>query len=138
MSQSVFVELRFWLLVVLSFAAPVAMYRVLIHRRSIVRSAVFVLGISLVLISAVDVYLLQTLATHARLTASTVDNALFDSELSVALYAFPLFFGGLGMNVVSHLVIDHLLRAERRYDREHRQAPAADEMTMKGIDRPVS
>ena len=123
MSQSVFVELRFWLLVALSFAAPVAMYQVLIRRRAIVRSTVFLLGISLVLISAVDVCLLQTLAEHAKLTPSTVDDALFASELSIALYAFPLFFGGLGVNVVSHLVIDHLMRAERRHDREQRGAP---------------
>ena len=128
MIDSVFVEVRFWLLVGLSFGAPAAIYVLLMRRRSIVRSAVLLLGLLLVLISAVDVYLLQALKEMALHSASRIDDALFSSELTIALYAFPVLYGGVGVNVVSHLVIDHLLQAERRFDRQHRGRAA------KGID----
>jgi len=118
MTNSVFVELHFWLLVFISFAAPVAIYWMLNSRRSIVRSSVLLLGLSLVAISAMDVYLLQVLATRAKLTPSTLDDSIFASEIAIALYALPVFFGGIGINVVSHLVIDHLASAEQRCDRE--------------------
>jgi len=117
--NSVFVEIRFWLLVVISFATPAAIYALLMRRASISRGAVFGLGVLLVLISAVDVYLLQALNALALHSLSRVDDVVFSSELTIALYAFPVLYGGVGVNVVSHLLIDHLLKAERLSDRQH-------------------
>jgi hypothetical protein len=45
---------------------------------------------------------------------------LFVSEVSVALYLLPLLFAGVGMNLISHILISHLEDAEKRFDREQR------------------
>jgi hypothetical protein len=119
MSTTVFVEARFWLLIALSLAAPILIYAVLSEKRTISRAAVLTFGTALVAISGVDVFLLQSLATMARHSSSLVDDAVFASEVSVALYIVPIFFGGIGVNVVSHVLVVHLLRAERRYEAEH-------------------
>ena len=119
MNQSVFVELRFWLLVAFSVAVPAGIYGVLLVTRSISRFAVLWFGVALVLIAGVDVYLLQTLATLAHKTTSLTDDIVFTSELTVALYVLPLVFGGMGVNLVSHVLLRHLSEAEERFDREH-------------------
>lgn len=119
MNQSVFVELRFWLLVVFSVVVPAGIYGALLVTRSISRFAVLWFGVALVLIAGMDVYLLQTLATLAHTTTSLTDDIVFTSELTVALYVLPLVFGGIGVNLVSHVLLRHLTEAERRFDREH-------------------
>jgi hypothetical protein len=43
----------------------------------------------LVLIAGVDV----------KLTSSTLDDAVLNSELTLALYAFPALFGGIGVRI---------------------------------------
>jgi hypothetical protein len=116
MSSSVFVELRFWLLVVSSLIVPALTYWSLMRRRAIGRGAVLLLGVLLVSISAIAVYLLQSLKGTAEQTLSNFDNLLFASEMSIALYTLPILFGGVGVNLVSHLLIEHLLVAERRAD----------------------
>ena len=119
MNQSVFVELRFWLLVVFSVVVPVGIYGALLATRSISRFAVLWFGVAMVLIAGVDVYLLQTLATLAHTTTSLTDDIVFTSELTVALYVLPLVFGGMGVNLISHVLLRHLSEAEGRFDREH-------------------
>lgn len=119
MSLTVFVELRFWLLVVFSLALPAGIYTLLLVTRSISRMAVLGFGIALVLISGVDVYLLQSLATLAKHTPSLADDAVFVSELSIALYVLPVMFGGIGVNLISHVLLRHLTEAEKQFDREH-------------------
>ncbi|MNV98981.1 hypothetical protein D3C71_1942950 [compost metagenome] len=71
------------------------------------------------LISGVDVYLLQSLAAVAKNTPSLADDAVFISELSIALYILPVVFGGIGVNLISHVLLRHLTEAEKRFDREH-------------------
>lgn len=122
MSQSVFVEVRFWALVVFSLVLPTGLYAALLATRAISRWAVLAFGVALVLIAGVDVYLLQTLAALARGTHSLADDALFLSELRIALYVLPLMFGGIGVNLISHVLLRHLFQAETRFEREHRDA----------------
>ena len=119
MSQSVFVELRFWALVAFSLVLPTGLYAALLATRSISRRAVLAFGLVLVLIAGVDVYLLQTLANVARGTRSLADDALFISEVRIALYVLPLMFGGIGVNLISHVLLRHLFEAETRFEREH-------------------
>ena len=119
MSSTVFVELRFWLLIALSFAAPVALYAFLSVRASISRGTVLALGVALIAISGVDVYLLQVLESLAKRTPSLIDDVFFASEISIALYIVPVCFVGVGINVVSHVLIEHLTQAEARYGAEH-------------------
>lgn len=119
MSLSVFVELRFWVLVAFSVVLPAGIYGLLLRTRAISRMAVLGFGIALVLISGVDVYLLQSLAAVAKNTPSLADDAVFISELSIALYILPVVFGGIGVNLISHVLLRHLTEAEKRFDREH-------------------
>ena len=117
MSLSVFVELRFWVLVAFSVVLPAGIYGLLLRTRAISRMAVLGFGIALVLISGVDVYLLQSLAAVAKNTPSLADDAVFISELSIALYILPVVFGGIGVNLISHVLLRHLTEAEKRFDR---------------------
>ena len=119
MSLSVFVELRFWVLVAFSLVLPAGIYGLLLATRSISRVAVLGFGVALVLIAGVDVYLLQSLASLAKTTPSLADDAVFISELSIALYVLPVVFGGIGVNLMSHVLLRHLSEAETRFDREH-------------------
>ena len=118
---NVFMELRFWLLVVFSVVLPAVLYAGSMAIRAISRAAVAVLGLSLVLVAGIDVYLLQSLAAMARATLSVVDDAVFLSELSIALYVLPLMLGGIGVNLISHVLLRHLEAAEKRFER--RQHP---------------
>lgn len=120
MQSSVFIELRFWFLLVLSGVAPIAIYYGLLVRRAVSSGTVLVLGLLLTVIAGVDVYLLQWLSHLAAKTTSAVDDAVFVSEVRVALYVLPVLFGGIGVNLVSHVLLRHLAQAERRFDTEHR------------------
>ena len=119
MSLSVFVELRFWVLVAFSLVLPAGIYGLLLATRSISRVAVLGFGVALVLIAGVDVYLLQSLASLAKTTPSLADDAVFISKLSITLYVLPVVFGGIGVNLISHVRLRHLTEAEKRFDREH-------------------
>ena len=119
MSLSVFVELRFWVLVVFSLVLPGAIYAVLLVSRSLSRAAVLGFGVALVLIAGVDGYLLQSLANLARTSPSLADDAVFLSELSIGLYVLPLVCGGIGVNLLSYVLLRHLAEAEVRFEKEH-------------------
>jgi hypothetical protein len=119
MSNSLFAELSFWVIVVLSVVLPFTIYGVLLAKRAVSRTTVLVLGFALVAIAGVDVFFLRHLAAAAKATLSPADDAVFVSEISFALYLFPLMFGGIGVNVISHILISHLVGAERRFAKEH-------------------
>jgi hypothetical protein len=119
MSTTVFTETRFWLLVVFSIVLPCCIYAALLQSRSISRRTVLLFGLSLVGLAALDVYLLRSVATLAASTPSLVDDAVFISELSLALYLLPAMFAGIGINIVSHILVSHLVDAEKRFKREH-------------------
>jgi hypothetical protein len=121
MMSTVFAQGEFWLLVVFSFVVPLAIYAVLLVKRAISRATVLVLGLALVAVAGYDVYLLQSLAGIAKATPTLVDDALFTSEVSIALYILPALFAGVGVNVISHVLIRHLERAETRFESEHRE-----------------
>ena len=69
-------------------------------------------------LSGVDLVLLQKLAEKAKLSLSTFDDRLFVTELSIALYLLPAVFAGIGVNLVSHVLIRHLNRAEKRFEQD--------------------
>ena len=119
MSTTMFTEMRFWLLIAFSVVLPLGIYAVLLAKRAISRFTVLMFGFALVVIAGVDVYLLQSLAAAARLTPSLADDAVFLSEVSIALYLLPAMFGGIGINVISHVLVNHLDDAEAQFKREH-------------------
>jgi hypothetical protein len=118
-SQTVFFEATFWLLVLFSFVAPVVIYAVLLRTRSVSAATVLVLALVLIVIAGIDLYLLNRLATMARDSASLVDDAVFLSELRLALFLLPALFAGVGINLISHVLIRHLQKAEARFEAEH-------------------
>ena len=118
MHESVFVEIQFWLLVVFSFVAPGTILWVCLTVRAVSRKTVLFLGLVLVAIAGIDFYLLKALATMSRLTPSLMDDRIFDSEITVGLYVLPALLAGVGINVASHVLIQHLTDAEKRFGRE--------------------
>lgn len=77
------------------------------------------LGITLVAIAGFDVVFLHRTAIVARAALSPAQDIVFGSEISFALYLFPLMFGGIGVNIVSHVMVSRLISAEKRFAREH-------------------
>jgi hypothetical protein len=122
MNNSVFAELGFWLMTAVSVVLPFLIYALLLMKRSVSRASVLLLGLALVVIAGFGLWFLQYLQLEARATPSMADDAVFDSEVSIALYLFPLMFGGVGVNLISHVLVTHLVGAERRFAKSHPDA----------------
>lgn len=123
MANSVFFEAEFILLVATSLLFPSAIYVFLFVKRSISRITVIAFAAALVLLSGVDVILLNILAAMAHSTVSQLDDTIFTTEISLALYLLPAVFAGLGVNLLSDVLIGHLHHAERQYDQQHHRPP---------------
>lgn len=123
MQDSIFLELQFWLLVLCSVIFPVVLYAGLMRLRRVSRIAVLCFGLFLVLLSGVDVVLLQRIAFLARHNTSLLDDRLFGPELSMALYLLALLSAGIGINMISHVLLDHLRQAEHSYDARRQRLP---------------
>ena len=80
--------------------------------------AIQILQLLLLVLAGGDVVLLQKLALLAKASLSVMDDKFFNSEMSVSLYLLPAFLGGVGTNVISHILIRHLREIEDRFDRE--------------------
>jgi hypothetical protein len=119
MDMTIFSEIRFWLLVLSSFVLPLGIYGILLAKRAISRATVLIFGFMLVVISGLDVYLLQSLKTSAKLSSALASNVFFSSEVSLALYLLPVMFGGIGVNIISHILVRHLVEAEKQFENEH-------------------
>ena len=119
MSTTVFAELKFWLLIVFSIVLPACVYAAMMAKRAISRNTTLLLGLTFVAIAGVDVYLLRSVQESARISPSVADDAVFLSEISLALYLLPAMFGGVGINIVSHVIVAHLDDAEKRFRKEH-------------------
>jgi hypothetical protein len=119
MKFSVFAELYFWLLVVCSLILPTAIYTALLFKRAVSRATILSLGLTLVAIAGVDVFLLQRLETMSKLSPSLLDDAVFNSEVTIAFYLLPALFAGVGIDIISHVLIQHLDRAQMTFRREH-------------------
>jgi hypothetical protein len=87
--------------------------------RTVSRKVVLLFGFVPIVLAGVDIFLLQSLANMAKLSSSELDDKIFSSELSVALNLLPTLFAGTGINVVSHILINHLTKAEKQFDKDH-------------------
>ncbi len=116
--ESAFFETKFLLLVICSVIAPIAIYAWMLLKRSISRTTVLGFGVILVLLSGVDIVLLSGLADLAANSTSVLDDKIFMTELRLAGYLLPALFAGIGINVISHILVQHLHEAERRFDQE--------------------
>jgi len=120
MSHSAFAEIEFSLLIIFSIILPISIYSYMMWKKAISRKSVLGFGIILIVIAAVSVFLLQRLNVIAKTSPSLIDDRIFASEISIALYLLPLLFAGIGINLISDTLLRHLNDAERRYDQEHR------------------
>jgi hypothetical protein len=118
MSDSVFVEGEFFLLIAFSIVLPIGTYVYMMRKRALSRATMVLLGSLLVGMSGVTVYLLQLLADMAKATTSMLDDRIFASQVALALYLVPLLFAGIGVNIISDVLIKHLNLAEARFERE--------------------
>jgi hypothetical protein len=117
MEQTVFVELRFWLLVLFSLVVPVGIVWMCLTMQAVSRGHLLAVGLALVAIAGFDIYLLQALQRMSRLTTSLADDAVFDSEITVGLYVLPALLAGVGVNITSYVLIQHLTDARHRIAR---------------------
>lgn len=120
MHGSVLVKSEFFTFVLVSFIVPISVYGYLMWQQAISRRTVFLFGLLLIAIAGFGIVLLQRLAGIAQASPALVDDKIFASELSIALYMIPALFAGIGINMISHLLTSHLADAERRYDRVRR------------------
>ena len=120
MDKSVFLEFDFFALILFSGVLPTGLYAYMMWQRAISRRTVFFLGVCLIALAGIDLFLLLRLTGMAKRSLSLIDDQFFLSEFSVALYLLPALFAGLGVNVLSHILMSHLTDAEHRFDREHR------------------
>ena len=118
--DSAFLELEFFALVGFSLVFPVGIYFYLLTRNMISRGRVAWFGCLMIAMAGFDLYLLQRLREIARVSASPADDRLFASEVSIALYLLPAIFAGIGVNIVSHVLIDHLKKAEDNFTQHDR------------------
>ena len=122
MRSGVLLELELVLLVVCSLVAPAGAYAFLYGRWSISRRTVLGFAMLLIVLAGVDVALLQSLTEKARRTPDLPGMQLFTDQLALVLYVLPAALAGLGVNLLSHVLISHLGQAERRFDHQHSHA----------------
>jgi hypothetical protein len=113
MNNNAFFHIEFWLLLLASLAVPLTIYFGLLWVRRIRRLSILLFAVVLLLLSAADVLLLQHLAQIARSTPSVFDDKMFASEFSLTLYLLPLLSAGIGINLVSNVLTEHLQRVSR-------------------------
>lgn len=119
MNQTVLFEMEFMLLVLFSVVVPVCIYGFLYKKLAISRWTVVAFAILLLIIAGIDVFLLQSLSAKAKATESQIDATLFLGQLSLALYLLPAAFAGLGVNLLTHILVNHLNEAELVFDKMH-------------------
>jgi hypothetical protein len=115
-------EVKFLLLVLFSVVLPPAIYGLLLVKKAISRPTVLFLGVLLIVLAGADIALINILSVSAKHTLSIIDDKFFASQLKVALYLLPALFAGIGINVVSHILISHLVSAEKKFAQEHPDA----------------
>ena len=118
MEDSVFLDLQFFLLVIVSLIGPISTYVFMLRQHLISRRVVLLFGASLIIMAGINIYLLGWLADAAKETPSKMDDKVFASTVSIALFLFPAVFAGIGTHIVSHVMIRHLDEAETRFERE--------------------
>ena len=90
-NNTIILRMEFWALVLASLLIPMTIYIVLIQIRKISRLIIGIIGVVLLMLSGVDVVLLQMLNDIAKKTTTLLDDRFFSSECAFAFYILPLF-----------------------------------------------
>ncbi|MEO8410839.1 MAG: hypothetical protein ABI478_09740, partial [Propionivibrio sp.] len=113
-----FAEVEFFALVLSSLILPTTIYAYLMWKKAISRKTILFFGTFLITISGVSIFRLKRLEEMAITSPSLFDDRIFASEISIALYLLPLLFAGIGVNLISHVLVTHPANAERKFDQE--------------------
>ncbi len=108
MQQSIYLEYEFWGLLACTIILPAGIILWLMWKRTFRRTTLSMVGILLVILSGLDAIFLQRLQTKAKATLDLLDDRIFVSEISIALYIIPLILAGIGVNLASHVLVEHL------------------------------
>ena len=119
MTANIFIEKEFIGLILFSIVLPILLYWFLWHKRAVSGFSVVLFGIGLIIIAGIDVFFLRLLADIAKNSISRIDDRIFNSELSVALYLLPALYAGTGINLISHILINQLIKAEKNFDKDN-------------------
>jgi hypothetical protein len=72
------------------FRGPAAaIYVTLLFQRVVSRATILMVGLTLVAISGVDLFLPQRRQTMSKLTPSLLDDAVFNSEVTIGFFCCP-------------------------------------------------
>lgn len=99
---------EFWLLVLTSLALPLYIVVHLLRVQDISRWLLLIFALLLLVLSGLDIILLKDVMALAEHSRTLLDDAVFRSEYSLALYLLPLLAAGLGINLLSHVITQHL------------------------------
>jgi len=108
MNQIIYLQFEFWGLLVFTIILPAVIFVFMMLRRRFSRTTVSLIGILLVLFSGIDAIFLQRLSAKAKASADLLDDRIFASEISIALYIIPLILAGIGINLMSYVLCEHL------------------------------
>lgn len=112
MNNPFYLELEFWGVLACSVILPASIFVWMTWKRSLSRFIIIVIGFFLVCIAGGDVIFLRLLSGKAKATPDILDDKLFVSEISIALYIIPLILAGIGVNLASHVLCNHITIAE--------------------------
>ncbi|MDY7578199.1 hypothetical protein RGU70_07680 [Herbaspirillum sp. RTI4] len=104
MEESVFVDPEFHALIVFCVILPLGMYITLMRKDKIQRRTMLLYGVIFTLTSAASLFLLRSLAEIAIQTVSLIDDLVFASGVSVALYLLPLISAEIGISLISQVL----------------------------------
>lgn len=114
MADTIFFELEVVALSLFSLVIPAGLYVFMLRRKKVSRANVLSFGFAMVAMAGLDVMLLQRLKELSRSSPSLVDDQVFSSELTIAIYVLPFLLAGIGVNVISHVLITHFDEAAKK------------------------
>ena len=112
MGQAIYLEYEFWALLIFTIIIPSVIFIWMMMKREFSRISLVSIGLFLVVIAGLDAILLRMLSVKAKITPGIVDDQIFVSEISIALYIIPLILAGVGVNLASHVLCNHIEIAE--------------------------
>lgn len=112
MNNPLYLEYEFWGVLACSVIFPTIIFVWISWKRSLSRFTLIAIGISLVFIAGADAIFLRLLSAKAKVTPGIIDDHIFVSEISIALYIIPLILAGVGVNLASHVLCNHIIITE--------------------------
>lgn len=109
MENSAFLSVQFWTLVIISFVLPCIIFFRFIRKRKCRHAHILLFALLLIALAGTDVLLLRQLESIARKTPDLMDDRVFLSQYSLALYILPLVSGTLGSDLLAYVVTAHII-----------------------------